>query len=175
MADERPVTKAQLLQETNQAWSELNTALDNLTDAQMTDIRDPQGWAVKDHLTHLAAWERSMVFLFEGRPRHEGLGVDEQVYREGGDDGINAAIQARDNDLTAAEARSQLRDVHAQLMQIVEPMSDEDLMKPYSHFLPGEPGRDDSSPIFFRVHGNTAGHFEEHLGWIKELAGGLAR
>src|SRR5262245_33861769 len=135
MSDERPITKAQLLKETDHAWSELNAALDRLTDEQMIGIRDPQGWAVKDHLTHLTAWERSMVFLFHGEPRHEGLGVDEKLYLEGDEDELNAAIQSRYKDLTVAEARANLHEVHGQLMRLVEPMSDEDLMKPYSYFL----------------------------------------
>jgi hypothetical protein len=118
-----------------------------------------------------------MVYLFQGKPRHEGLGIPEDVYlekmhQEGGEDEINGAIQSRDKDLTPSQARAQLQDIHGELMRIVEPMSDEDLMKPYRHFLPNEPGRgDDDSPILYRVHGNTAGHFEEHLGWIEALAG----
>ena len=170
MADQRPKTKAELMKEIDHTWSALNAALDRLTDEQTTGIRDPQSWSVKDHLTHLAAWERSMVFLFHGEPRHEGLGVDEKVYLEGGDDEINAAIQRRNKDLMVAEARANLQEVHGQLMRLLEPMTDEDLMKPYRYFLPNETGRDDS-PIYFRVHGNTAGHFEEHLEWIRALAG----
>src|SRR5687768_13010570 len=125
MQDERPLTKTQLMKEIESTWPALNAALDKLTDEQMTNIRDAEGWAVKDHLTHLAAWERSMVFLFQGKPRHEGLGIDENTYREGGEDEINAAIQRRSKDLTSAQARSNLRDVHEQLVTILRPMSDE--------------------------------------------------
>jgi hypothetical protein len=172
MQDERPLTKAELMKEIDSTWPQLNAALDRLTNEQMTNIRDAEGWAVKDHLTHLAAWERSMVYLFQGKPRHEGLGVDERLYLEGSEDEINAAIQQRSKDLTPAEARNQLRDAHERLMALLEPMSDEDLLKPYSHFLPVEPGQDDGSPIFFRVYGNTAGHFKLHLDWITALADG---
>lgn len=54
-------TKAELATEIEAAWTRLNGALDRLNQAQMTDIRDAQGWAVKDHLVHMAAWERSVA------------------------------------------------------------------------------------------------------------------
>lgn len=168
MTDQRPLTKAQLLKETDQRWSELNAALDRLTDDQMTNIRDAAGWAVKDHLTHIAAWERSIVSLFQGKTRHEGLGVDEKLFLEGEDEAINAEIQRQTNHLTLTEVRAQMTDVHNQLLSLLQPMSDEDLMKPYSHYAPNAT-TERESPVFFRVHGNAAGHFEEHLGWIESL------
>src|SRR5438477_11337149 len=105
MADQRPTNKAELMKEMDRTWPALNAALDRLTDAQMTGIRDAEGWAVKDHITHIAAWERSVVFFLQGRPRHEGLGVDEKLYLED-DDQINAVIQRQTKDLTPDEART---------------------------------------------------------------------
>ena len=101
---EKRYTRAELLSEIDGTWTKLNTALDGLTQEQMTEIRDPEGWAVKDHLTHMAAWERSVVVFLQGRPRHEGLGVDEQLYETGGDDKINAAIQEKQKGCTAFES-----------------------------------------------------------------------
>lgn len=164
--------KALLMSEIESSWPQLNDAIEQLTEAQMTELKDAEGWSVKDHLTHIAAWERSMVYLFQGRPRHEGLGVDEPLYLNGNDDEINAVVQRRCAHLTPAEALAEMRGVHDQLMRLIEPMSDEDLQKPYSHYLPDEPGEDDGTPILARVYGNSAGHFKEHLGWIQSLVGG---
>ena len=50
-------------------------------------------------------------------------------------------------------------------------LSDADLRKPYSDYLPDEPGTDDGRPAADVVYGNSASHFEEHLGWIKSLVG----
>ena len=74
-------TKAQLLAEMERDWKALQRALGKLTDAQMTRRLDAAGWNVKDHLVHLMAWERSVVFLLQGKPRHEGLAVSEEVYQ----------------------------------------------------------------------------------------------
>src|SRR5436190_7791164 len=138
MADERPKTKAQLMSELDRTWPVLNDVLDNLTDEQMTNIRDPEGWAIKDHINHMAAWEQSVVAMLQGRPRYEGLGVDKKLYEEGNDDDINAVIQRGTKDLTAAISRAQLEEAHEQFLKLLEPMTDEDLLKPYSHYLPDE-------------------------------------
>jgi hypothetical protein len=162
-------TKADLLNEINQAWTNLNTALDNLTPEQMTDIRDPQGWAVKDHLVHIAAWERSVVVFLQGQPRHEGLGVAEQLYDAGDDDRINAAIQEKHKDASLSEARADLRNVHSQLLALVEPLSDDDLYKASSDFQPDASGERDERPIIGMIYSNTANHYNEHQEWIESL------
>jgi hypothetical protein len=162
-------TKAELMSEIETSWSKLDTALQRLREAQLTEPKDAEGWAVKDHLTHLAAWERSVVFALQGKPRHEGLGVDEELYLNGNDDEINAAIQKKTASMSAAEALAELRNVHSQMMGLLNNLSDEDLQKPYSHYLPNEPGEPDNKPVLYKIHGNTANHFNEHLGWIQSL------
>ena len=52
-------------------------------------IRGPDGWAVKDHLAHIAAWEQSLIGLLDGRNRLAAMGVPGA--REG-TDAINAAV-----------------------------------------------------------------------------------
>lgn len=169
MDEQREVTKAELLKAIEQSWSELIGALNRLTEAQATGIRDEEGWVVKDHVTHMAAWERSVVFLLQGKPRHEGLGVDEALYLEDDDDKTNAAISAQHKNLPLADALAHLRDVHGQLINLLQPLSDADLLKPYSRYLPNEPREGNDPPVFGLIYGNTAGHFNEHLGWIKTL------
>src|SRR5574342_366784 len=85
-------TKAELLASIEPAWITLNAMLDRLTDRQKTTIKDEQGWTVKDHLIHLAAWERSVVFFLQGQPRYAGLCVNQALYKNGTFDDINATI-----------------------------------------------------------------------------------
>ncbi|MGQ0603195.1 MAG: DinB family protein [Anaerolineales bacterium] len=171
MTERQVTTKAELLADTEQSWSALNAALDRLTEAQLTTTRDAQGWSVKDHLVHLTAWERSMVYLLNGRARHEGLGVDEAIYLKGEDDEINAVIQAQQKDLPLTTALAQFRAVHQQLLHALEPLTDADLQLPYRHYLPDEPGEGDGPPVLNMIYGNSADHFAEHLGWIESLVG----
>ncbi len=162
-------SKAELMSEIDRAWTRLNEALDRLTEAQMTEIRDPQGWAVKDHLVHIAAWERSVAVFLQGKPRHEGLGVDEQIYATGDDDTINAAIQEQRKGVSLAEALADFREVHGRLLQLIEPLSDDDLYRANSDFQPEGSGERDDRPIIGMIYGNTANHFREHQEWIESL------
>lgn len=169
MTERQVTTKAELLADIEHAWAVLNAALDRLTPTQMTAFRDAQGWTAKDHLSHLTAWERSMVFFLQGQPRHAGLGVDEALYLKGDDDDINAVIHQQRKDLPLADALGQFRDTHQQLMKLLQPLTDADLLKPYRHYLPDEPGEEDGPPAINLIYGNSADHFTEHLAWIEAL------
>jgi hypothetical protein len=166
---ERRPGKAELLSEIESAWTKLRDTLDTLTPEQMTEIRDPQGWSVKDHLVHMAAWERSVAVLIQGQPRHEGLGIDEQLYLTSSEDEINAAIQEKRKDVSLSEALADFREAHGQLLSLIEPMSDDDLYKANSDFLPEGSGERDERPIIGMIYGNTADHFREHQRWIESL------
>jgi hypothetical protein len=170
MTEEFVPSKALLLSEIEPAWNNLNACLDRLSVAQMTTRHDDHGWTIKDHIIHMAAWERSVVFLLQGQPRHAGLGVDEALYLNGDEDAINAVIQQQHRDLPLDQARAELRGVHQQLMDLLAPMSDEQLLKPYNAYLPDEPGEGDGGPVIFKIYGNTADHFRQHQVWIEALA-----
>ncbi len=158
-----PRDMADVIARINADYAALTATLDGWTEAQ--------GWTVKDHITHLAAWEQSMVSLFQGRPRHEGLGVSAALYESDAIDAINAAIRERHKDVSLAEARGLLADAHRQTLAALDALTFDDLFKPYSHFLPDERGDDDGSPIIGRLRGNTFGHYAEHLPWMTAIAG----
>ena len=171
MSERQVTTKAELLADIERAWVALNTALDQLTETQMTTITDPQGWTVKDHIIHMAAWERSVVFFLQRQPRHAGLGVDQGLYLNGSDDQINAAIFQQRKGLPLREALAQFRDVHQQLLSLLEPLTDAGLHKPYRQYLPQEPGEGDGPLAINVIYGNSAQHFTEHQAWIEALVG----
>lgn len=168
MTEQRVTTKVELLTAIEGAWPTLNAMLDRLTPSQLL-LTDGEGWTVQDHVTNMAIWERSVVFLLQGKPRHEGLGVDEGVYEQGDEDAINAMIRQHNSNLSWNDALQQLRDVHGQMMALLEPLSDADLQQPYRHYLPDEPGEGDGPPVINVIYGNTAGHWAEHQAWIAAL------
>lgn len=165
-------TKTELLAAIEREWEALQTAVSHLTPEQMTAIQDEQGWTVRDHLVHLAAWERSVLFMLHGQPRHEGLGVAESLYLSGDFEAINAAIWAQNQDVSLAVARRRLQAVHQQLLAAIAPLDDAALQKPYAYYLPQEPGGGDGPPAIDKIYSNTAHHFGEHLGWIQALVSG---
>lgn len=169
MPEVQVTTKAELMREIERAWAAFAAVLDRWPETQLTSIRDPQGWTAKDHLIHLTYWERSAVFFLAGQPRQAALGVDEELYLNGSDDEINAAIFQAHQALPWAEAVAQFRAVHQQLMSLLQPLTDADLQRRYRAYLPDEPADGDGPAAIDVVYGNSAGHLAEHLVWIEEL------
>lgn len=166
-----PRDKAELLERIGWSRAALEGAIDRLSETQLTAPRDQQGWSVKDHLAHLAAWERSLAYLLRGRPRHEGLGVDEAAYLEDDEDGLNAVIHEHNQARPLPEVLVAFRQSHEQVLDALAGLTDADLLKTYSHYLPDEPGQDSGEPILKRIVGNTEEHYAEHRRWIEALAG----
>jgi hypothetical protein len=169
--EKRITTKADLLADIERDWNTLQERLDQLTEADMTTLTNADGWTVKDHIAHLTAWERSVIYLLQGKPRHAGLGVPEAVYLSGSYDDINKVIfqQQKVQPLTAVI--DHFHQTHRQLMDCLQPLTDADLQKPCRHYLPDEPGEGEGPPVINLIYGNTAHHFREHLGWIDAMLG----
>jgi hypothetical protein len=160
-------SKADLLAAIDSSWVALNAGLDRLTEAEMTGVYDPAGWTIKDHLSHLAAWEQSAVYMLAGRPRHEALGIEESLYFSEDFDAMNEAIFQANRGRPLPEARANLRVVHESLLVALARLDETALRQPYSHYLPDE--ADDDRPAMDVVYVNSAYHFAEHLGWIESL------
>lgn len=170
MAQNHITIQSELLSAIDANWASLTDALSQLSETQLTGPTDTAGWTGKDHIVHLAAWKRSILYLLAGKPRHAGLGVDEALYLTGDDDAINGVIQSQHRDISLSDALAELERVHIELRAILDGLSDTDVHKMYSDFLPDEPGEEDSTPIIDRMVGNTSEHFVEHLPWIQKLA-----
>lgn len=170
MSEEQITTKAELLAAMEESWPALQAALGRLSDVQMTSIFDAEGWTVKDHVLHLAAWERSVVHFLQGQPRHTALGIDETLYLQGPVDTINAVMQQQSQARSVAEALQELQAVHQQLLQLLAPLSDAELQLRYRAYLPDEPGAGDGPLAIELIAGNSAEHFQEHLEWIESVA-----
>jgi hypothetical protein len=170
MADWYRGTKSEIIGDTERDWKELNGLLGQLTDAQMTDVKDAEGWSIKDHLTHLAAWERSALYFLQGKPRYEALGIDEALFMSGDFNAINDAVQKQNKDVPLAGVLADLRNTNERILAELAPLSDDALKKSYKRF-PDEPGSDTGRPASDVVYSNTADHVAEHLGYIRALAG----
>ncbi|MCC7363384.1 MAG: ClbS/DfsB family four-helix bundle protein [Dehalococcoidia bacterium] len=162
-------TKAELLKAIEESRAGLDALLKRARPDELTGRRDDAGWNVKDHLAHIAAWERSLIALLAGRSRAKAVGIDDGEYAGLDTDGINARIQAEHEERPLALILSEYQEVHEQVMYRVRRMSQEDLEKPYSHYQPDEPGEQAGAPIVGWIIGNTCGHFDEHRNAIEAL------
>lgn len=130
-------------------------------------VPGPDGWSAKDHIAHLAAWERSVVNLLLGLPRHSALDVSEDDYLEGDEDFVNERIRASRGRWSLAQVVTDFQTVHDDLMEALNRLKDEDLARPYSDFLPNEPGRESGDPIVECITANTCDHYDEHRQYIE--------
>ena len=148
-------------------WHELDSLARSLDDEGLSLHRGPDGWAVKDHLVHVAAWEHWLLALFEHRDKLEAMGAG-SAKRE--IDDINAAVYEKHRDDSVQAALEYFRDAHQHLMTVLRRQSDEDFERPYKTFFdPGTEG--DEQPVLVAVAGNTYDHYPEHVGWIREQLG----
>lgn len=150
----------------DERWGELNTLVDSLRPEELVKPT-ADGWAVKDHLVHIAAWEHSLLALLDGTDRREAMGVG----RDAGDtDAINAEVWAMHREKTPEQALDYFRRTHELLMKRLQALTDADLQLTYNHYQPNEPRDvDDDRPVIDWVAGNTYDHYAEHIAWINQL------
>lgn len=169
MSEDKVINKQELLDDIEREWTRINQFLDSLSDEQWTGIKNPDGWTIKDHVAHLSAWEQSIIAFFTGVPRYDGLGVSEALYMSHDIDAVNHAIFLNHREDSLADVRVNFAATHDKLMGHINTTSNEDMQKPYSHFLPFEPGDGDGPPAIQTIHNNTAGHYDEHMPWMEAM------
>ena len=170
-ADVLPPTVAELLRRIDRARRALEQVVAPLSERQLS-TRGESGWAVKDHLSHLATWELGIVELLHRRPRFEAMGVADAQSNGKSMDELNELIYRRRANHTAAAALEYFADVHRRMLEVLRSMDDQDLARPYSSFLPaGAAGPDD--PVVRWIAGNTYDHYDEHRGYIQALLDSL--
>jgi uncharacterized damage-inducible protein DinB len=146
------------------SWHELDGVVRGLDDEGLSLHRAPDGWAVKDHIVHIAAWEHWLLALFEGRDKLVAMGAPEANRQI---DDINAMVYENHRDDSARAALDYFRAAHEQLMAHLRKLTAEDFERPYKTFFP--PGSEpDEQPVLVAVAGNTYDHYDEHLTWIRE-------
>jgi hypothetical protein len=163
------MNKAELINRIEESRAGLEAAIGRLTEAQLTQITD-NGWAAKDHLAHLAAWEAGVAALLQNQGRYEAMNVDAETFLQGGVDAVNEMIYERNRERPLADILAFFHESHQQMMAVLASLSDEDLQKSYSHYQPLEPGEDSGAPIIDWVIGDTYGHYDEHRPFLAQLS-----
>jgi len=152
------------MQPIDTAWNQLVELVNQVEEAGGLSRAGADGWTVKDHLAHIAAWEHSLLALIQGHDREQAIGLPEAVE---GIDNENEAIRKLHETDTPEEALGYFRDSHARLVAALGKLSDADLQKPYSHYQPKD--SDEKRPVVGWVAGNTYEHYAEHIDWINQV------
>jgi hypothetical protein len=167
MTHSTPKTTAELLSLVDQAWTALEATVARLKPAQLTDVRDPAGWAVKDHLMHVASWEDALLARLTGRPLHEALGLDEATLSQD-EDAQNAAIFALHRHRPLQDVLEVARASHRATRARLAALGDRAVAGSVADIVPPGVNRDES-PAAAWIAGNTWEHYNAHLGWTREL------
>jgi hypothetical protein len=164
-----PRNKEELIERILGGRVRLEELIDSLSDEELAAPGPDGEWSVKDHLAHLAAWERLLLEWLRGGTgrEHEIVGLDQAAYeaarRAGDEDGLNAAIYQLNRDRALAEVREAFDEASDAVLSMLERMTWDDLQRPA---FPNDPH---APPLLGYTIGNTYGHFADHMGWIREL------
>lgn len=164
-----PRTMEEVYQYLERSRTALLAVVEPRSDEEIARV-GPEGWSVKDHLAHLAMWERSMHAVLTGGDKAAALGVPPEVLASPDYDDTNEIIRARWAGISRVEAMAMLADARAGTHAILAGMTYDDLMKPYAAYQPGSPERTD--PVAYWLAGNTWQHDDEHRPWIEGLLEG---
>ena len=158
------MTAEEIISRIDSTWAELDGLVSSMPSDTLASP-GPEGWAVKDHLVHVGAWEHWLLALFERRDKLAAMGAggaNKQI------DDVNAVVFEKHRHDTVPQALAYFRSAHDQLMVVLRKQSTQDFERPYSTFFDsgGEPAQ---QPVIEAVAGNTYDHYPEHVQWIKEL------
>jgi uncharacterized protein (TIGR03083 family) len=150
-----PHSKAELLDRMRTARAELEQTLAGLDQAALT-APGPEGWSVKDHLAHLAAWGRQVLGSMDGRPSHEVLGVEAEVYARGDYNEMNALVRAQNESRSTPDVLAEFRRVHQTLVERVAAL-------PEAELFGDDRGR------LSNIESDSYEHDDEHREWIEAV------
>jgi hypothetical protein len=164
-----PKTKEELLERIHAAREGLEKAISLMGPEELDEVLEG-GWSIKDHLTHLAAWELGVAELLQRRSRFAAMGVEEVLERHPSEDELNAVLFQRNAGMTVSEAMAFFHAAHQQMLAALGALKTEDLFRPYADFI-SDAAADDTppqDPVIQWVIGNTYEHFDLHRGYLEK-------
>lgn len=162
----RNVSIDELLGRIDASWTRLMQVMASASEGQATAAADPQGWTVLDHMAHVTAWERSVLYPLQGKRRHEALGITEEEY--GLDiDASNELIRAQTRTHAYEKVMSDADEVHDALVAAIRASSMDELRKSTAEVCPGD--SESERPYIEVLMGDTAEHYDEHRRYIEDI------
>lgn len=165
MPAELPGDKAALLARIASSRDALEAVIAPLSDERLATPGPDGGWSVKDHLYHLATWQRVQLARMQGTPPWAVVELDEANFRAACDPAtdfreINAIIERRGKDWPSARVLAHFRDTHARLLAELDTWTYDALVQPI---------RPDGLTTLKQLSGDSYEHDDEHLRMLQQL------
>ncbi|MDQ3927918.1 MAG: ClbS/DfsB family four-helix bundle protein [Chloroflexota bacterium] len=148
------IDKATLLDKVRSERSRLDRLLAGFTDEQMVQPGAGGDWSVKDHLAHITWHEREVANMLRERSLEEGVGSElwDLPLQE-----RNHTIYQSNRDRSLEDVLAESRQVYAELSELLEGLSEEDLTDPSRY----KDMPDDWQP-WRLIAENTYEHYHDH-------------
>jgi hypothetical protein len=157
------MTKAELLDQIRRERAALESLIAPLSDADLTAPGPDGGWSPRDHLAHIAAWERMIVAHLTNRSAHTYACMTPEQYVSASLDDLNARLHELHADDPLADAMGEFAAAHTAIVAYFEAMPESRLDVLY--------WGDDAAQrtVLDKVSGDTYLHYREHAEWISEI------
>jgi hypothetical protein len=161
---EEPLTKAELLDRLHTEHVRLTQAINQLTEAQLTQQGIIGTWSVKDMLPHIMHWEQFALGELEPAMRGERPAAPDAAGAEEdeSDDEINARVVAQYRDVPLSDVRAAFARSFQRVVAVVEALDAADFTvdSPVARVL-GE-------SVVDCLGNNTYDHYAEHSAMIRD-------
>jgi hypothetical protein len=118
-----PGMREEILEEIQAKRAEIEAIVDQLSEQQLTEARDDGGWSIKDHLAHIASWQKHGIAIVSGTRPYEGFGIDAETYEQHDMHGINEILHERNKDRDLGDVLSDFRRTHEKVLTTIERMN----------------------------------------------------
>jgi hypothetical protein len=159
-----PGSKEELMSAIRREWKLLMDTVTRLEAAGKITTPDEGGWSPKDNLAHLAEWMNALMgYHMDRLPAHEVMRIPEDAVQGWDMEVINPILFERNRDRSVEDIKAELNQVYKTLVNKLEAMSFDDLMKPRHENDP------EKRPLLLWVLGDTTEHFEEHRQTMEKM------
>jgi hypothetical protein len=157
---------AELLGEMAASRGELEAFVAGLPPERLL-VAGPDGWSIKDHLAHVAAWDGALLAVLRREPWYDGFGV--AVDPGASFDAINARIRDNVAHHPLRQILAQFRGNRAALVATLRLLDPAALDQPLTDWQPGVEVPPEERLRAWVVD-VTIDHDRAHLGWARAIA-----